>query len=632
MNKVEKVLQQVVRMVSETLSLDEVSVETNVPIQNLGLTSVTLVKLTDRISEALSEEVRPGVFFEYETLEKFVTYLFEHKPEATKVFLSKISKNGSPGRPLSPGIIETEADTPQQSPSTADQAWAHLDAEFFNSDSPSPMAVSEEDETPENVPVIIGGGLGGMLISRQLSQNKIPHILVGKPLLGDSPKLGESMTELVSIEFSRNLKNFKQYFFCKEASPFFMGDMVAGARFDAFYSFISIFLEGDKPKTFIHLDRIGFDQALYDEVSQAKECHWIDEFVTDLEYDKETDQVKSIVLKNQQRIIPSFVWDCTNHIRLLGRKLKIPYKNFDPARQVFFTHYFKKDSRPLCGIEEAPWIHATSLLQSRKDFDGLQGISWVIPLGSYVSVGISMAPEDVEDKTPEEVMALLTKAYQNRGLNFTQYFPRRKEIINVPTQHFAYDRFVGKNWALVGGSAINAWFTSGSNVSIVACMATMADKIIKQPEIYGEHYTRHAKGFIQTQHIYDTLLTSDIGAIDAMKFLSGIIEQGRKRVASYFMFRLGLDSEAARTARALWEEDPVIDNTYFEFLRTIATHAAPKDRKQQTSEIFKRFADMKQKNEKLRSGTVTLPHLRANTIRTKRPELFLQIDELAGIS
>ncbi len=426
------------------------------------------------------------------------------------------------------------------------------------------------------------------------------------------------MTESVTIEFQRNYKEYTQYFYRKEVTPFFMGDIVSGLRFHGFKSMASLFLDDDQPECFIHIDRIGFDEALYREVSGAKECRWIDDVVERVDYDKDTDRVTSIRLKNGQIIQPSFVWDCTNHVRLLGRALEIPFRNFDKPREVFFTHYFMKDSQPICRREDVPWIHATSLLRADAAVDQLSGVSWLIPLGRYVSVGISMRPEDVGDLTPEEVITRLTKAYQVRGLDYTTHFPRRKEIVRVPSQHFIYDRVVGMNWALVGGSGSSTWFTSGSNISIIACMATMADKIIREPEIYGEHYSRHVAGFTRTQEIYDQLLESALGPVDAMKFLSGVVERGRQRIASFFMYRDGLTSETARRASKLWHENVVIDKTYFQFLKQIATHAIPVDRSQQTAAIFGKFAELERQN-----GPVRIPYLRDDDIRHRKPELFL---------
>lgn len=621
------ILDHIVGMFGKVLEMDENQIETNIHIQDLGINSIKLVEFVEEISEALDEEIHPGVFFEYTTLESFASYLHEHKPEVVSSYLSRVAAKESMAAETLHGRMDsvvsgngTKARTNQTIHDLVDNERADIEESFLRTDDKSTLSPdSMEWDSLDDLPVIIGGGIGGLLISRRLSQKKIPHVMIGKPLLGDSPKLGESMTESVSIEFARDFKEYSPYFYPKEVTPFFMGKIVSGLRFSFFPSFVSLFQDDDKPATFIHVDRIGFDQALYEEVKARKECRRLDSFVTNVEYDEKNDQIKSLILKEGRQIKPSYVWDCTNHVRLLGRKLDIPSMVFDDPRQVFFTHYTQKGGEPLCRCEDIPWIHATSLLRADKGDDGLEGISWLIPLGHYISVGISMALEDVGDKTPEEIITLLTKAYQSRGLDYTPHFPRRKEIINIPSQHFMYDRFVGKNWAMVGGSAASTWFTSGSNISMLACMASMADKIIEQPEVYGEHYSRHVKGFLETQKIYDTLLESDLGAVDAMKFLSGIVEQGRKRISSFFMFRLGLESEVARRASTLWHEDVVIDKTYFEYLRQIATHAAPDNRSDQTSAIFQKLSELRCKN-----GDVRLPYLKEDRVRSEKPELFLQ--------
>jgi len=598
MNKEQKMLDQIIDMVDTILPISKNKIKTNIPIQDLGFTSIELLKLVGKLSEALNEEIHPGIFFEYSTLEQFNGYLLTDKAEATELYLANTANFSS--------TTSQENKTGIDQESLIEEKNNTNNEPFFNL---------------ENIPVIVGGGISGMLISRKLSKENIPHIVIGKPILDDSPRLGESMTELISIEFTREFKGYEKYFYSKEATPFYMGDRVSGLRFNYFKTLHSIFNADalEQNNSFIHVDRIGFDQALYEEVSQSKYCHWIEEMVSEMEYDEHTDKINSIYLENGQKIVPSFAWDCTNHVRLFGKRIEIPFKKFDDQRQVFFTHYLKKKPGSSCRVEDNPWIHATSLLRAEEDFDGLQGVSWLIPLGDYISVGISIESKDVGDKTPEEVITLLTKAYQSRGLDYTAHFPRRKEIISIPSQHYAYDRFVGKNWALVGGSGINAWFTSGSNLSIAMCMATMADKIIKQPEIYGMHYTNHTKGFAQTQQVYDALLDSKLGAVDAMKFLSGIIEQSRKRISSFFMFRDGLDTYKASIGKALWKEKVVVDKMYFQFLKQIATHVTPDKRSEQTVEIFKKFAEMNSENEK-----VPLPYLKDNSIREEKSTLFIQ--------
>lgn len=616
-----KLANKVVALASETLNVDARDIATNVNIQELGFASVTLVSFVEKVSAFLDDDVHPGVFFEHSSLDAFVGYLLEHKGESVRKALAMESGQMAAKEPMEeamPAAVKQDGDV-----------WQRFEQEVLNEAKakgsmthdpamPEKATQTNKGPIPQNVPVIMGGGIGGMLISRALCRKGIHHVLIGSSQLGDTPKLGESMTEACTIEFTQDFPGYEKYLFQKAYTPFFMGEMVAGLRFDFFGTMASLFLDRDIPKAFIHVDRIGFDQALYDEVSPSPYCYWIDELVDDVEYNAESDKIETVRLKSGQTIKPTFVWDCTNHIRLLGRKLKIPYQDFDAPRQVIFTHYYEKDCKDLCHRKDLPWMHATTLLRAHNKYDNLEGVSWFIPLGSYVSVGISVRPEDIGDRNPEEILTALTRAYQRRGLDYTKEFSRRKEIVSVPSQHFMYERFFGGNWAMVGGCAASTWFTSGSQISMLACMASMADKIIDDPKTYGEHYSRHVRGFARTQKIYDTLLTNDIGPLDAMKFLSGIVEQARGRISSYYMFRKGLDSDVARTAKELWEESVIVDKNYFQFLQQIATHAAPENIKDQYVAIFEKLDELKEK-----SGKVKIPYLRGSKVRQEKAELFI---------
>lgn len=598
MNIKDKLLIQLQKIAKKIVNSTE-DVRPDVHIQDLGFDSKALVEYTEAISGLLAEPIHPGVFFEYTTLALFADYLLEHQGKEVEMWLSDTAKE-------------------QQTVNCAADPWQILAAELETQNRDSNGTEMHENTTDKPCLVIIGGGVASLLISYQLSKARLDHIIVGKAEIGDTPKLGESMTEVVSIEFGREFKHLSQYFYKKEVTPFFMGDLVAGLRFRFFESLSSLFLEENVPKEFIHIDRIGFDRALYEEVVASSHCRWIEAFVEDVEYSKDEDKVQSLRLTNKEQLQPDYVWDCTNHIRLLGKKLAIPYKELDAPRQVIFTHYFEKNGEHFCDREDLPWMHATSLLSADEEFDQLSGVSWLIPLGNYVSVGISMLPEDIRGRTTEEIIALLTKAYERRGLRYTQYFTRRKEVISVPSNHFMYDRFCGENWALVGGSGSSTWFTSGSNMSIAAFMASIAPKIVKEPQMYGKHYTRHVKGFAKTQKIYDTFMESNVGSVDALKFLSGIIEQARGRISSYYLKDEDLQLTSAEVAKSLFNEELLVDKQYLDFLRQIATHSQPKERADQTEAIFKKFAEMKSQQ-----GPVRLPYLRNHGIRDSKPELFL---------
>lgn len=606
---------KVIELAAMTLSVPASDVSAKVNIQELGFSSVSLVTFVEKVSAWLGEDVHPGVFFEHATLDAFVDYLLENKAAAVESALAGAPKAAMKEEPDVWQALEAEA--------SADKAKAM--------DAPAPAMAAQpmpactapvngpgHGPIPQDVPVIIGGGVGGMLISRALSLKNVPHVLIGSAQLSDSPKLGESMTEACTIEFTQEFPGYEKYLFPKEFTPFFMGDIVAGLRFDFFGTMASLFLDCDAPKAFVHVDRIGFDRALYEEVCRSPLCYWIDDVVEEVDYDRASDRVRSVTLKSGPTIRCTYAWDCTNAQRLLGRKLEIPYRNFDAPRQVYYTHYVEKECQELCQRKDLPWMHATTLLRADDEHDNLNGVSWFIPLGSYISVGVSVEPKDVRDRNPEEIITALTRAYQNRGLDYTKYFPRRKEVVTHPTQHFIYDRFYGGNWSLVGGCAAGTWFTSGSQISTLVCMASMADKIIREPLVYGEHYGRHVAGFERTQKVYDSFLASNIGPLDAMKFLSGIVEQARGRISSYYMFRKGLEGSVARTARELWEEKVVVDKQYFDFLRQIATHAAPAQRKDQADAIFRKIDELRGQ-----SSSVKIPYLRQSTARREKAELFI---------
>src|SRR5688572_6209522 len=95
MEKTNVLLDRIVAMTAAALDVETSGIKTDIHIQNLGFTSIELVKLTDLLSEALGEEIHPGVFFEYTTLERFQSYLLEEKADAVAKYLAMKPANGS---------------------------------------------------------------------------------------------------------------------------------------------------------------------------------------------------------------------------------------------------------------------------------------------------------------------------------------------------------------------------------------------------------------------------------------------------------------------------------------------------------------------------------------------------------
>ena len=177
MDKQRALLDTVVALASQTLEVDAIELSTNVNIQELGFNSVSLVSFVEKVSSALDDDVHPGVFFEHSTLDAFTAYLLEHKADAVDKHLSQAA----------PGDIWNSV----QAEMSAGAAQPYVAAQPMRS---APAEKMPKGPIPQDVPVIIGGGIGGMLISRALSRKKIRHVLIGSSQLGDTPKLGESMT------------------------------------------------------------------------------------------------------------------------------------------------------------------------------------------------------------------------------------------------------------------------------------------------------------------------------------------------------------------------------------------------------------------------------------------------------
>ena len=82
------------------------------------------------------------------------------------------------------------------------------------------------------------------------------------------------------------------------------------------------------------MDRVGFDNALFDKVSGSEHLMRIEALVENIDYDAESDLIKGLQLTNGETLRPSYVFDCTNHVRLLGKALKIPLKTISEPQKL----------------------------------------------------------------------------------------------------------------------------------------------------------------------------------------------------------------------------------------------------------------------------------------------------------
>ncbi|MCB0212607.1 MAG: hypothetical protein KDJ52_24905, partial [Anaerolineae bacterium] len=248
----------------------------------------------------------------------------------------------------------------------------------------------------DNQPVIIASSLTGLLISYSLSKARIPHILIGGAEPDDKPKLGESMNERASLECWRFLDpEFRQYFHTKSHVSFLNGKIVSMqylANPNRDISKISPRkAKAPSPAIFkglLHLDRIGFDQALYRKVKASEYCTFIHNPRANVIYDQGSDKITAICLEDGPRLeTPAYVFDATGPFGLVARAAGVGKKAISRRERVVWTHHWSDSGvRP----DRAWWFYGTNILRLIPDIDGIDGVAWLIPLGQTMSLGLSV--------------------------------------------------------------------------------------------------------------------------------------------------------------------------------------------------------------------------------------------------
>lgn len=342
------------------------------------------------------------------------------------------------------------------------------------------------------IPVILGAGTAGLGVSRALSQAGVSHVLVGdRP--GDAPRLGESLNAEGSFEIARQFPELSQYFFEKRQVAVFYGDQALA--FDlpqltagrAFYSLMGY------PNTapLLHVDRIGFDKALFDLAVRDPCCSQRSGRPASIEYDAASDRVTAVTLASGEQVAASHVFDCTNGARLLARKIGVPLRTFGTPRRVVFAHYRAAEageSAPATPAGELPaWMFATSLLRLEKPRRAVDGLAWCIPLGSYVSIGVSVDPATTKTNAAALINEV-AKAYWQVGIDAATRFPNPSDPVDFRYEHYNHQRCFGRNWLLLGAACSQVWFPSASGVGVGLMAARIAPRWLKDPLGWGRVY------------------------------------------------------------------------------------------------------------------------------------------------
>ena len=352
------------------------------------------------------------------------------------------------------------------------------------------------------LPVVLGSGLTGLSISHNLSRASIDHVLIGRrPDM--TPRLGESMNLEGTLLLWEMFPQLSRFFFPKAQVLGYLGAHEVVCDFDVGRRFVSRLLFRamgyDPAEEFLQVDRLGFDAALWDLTTASDHCTVLDAQIESLEFDADGDRFTGVRVSDGTVLEPSYLYDGTNHGRLLGKAANLGHRTLSEPQRVVYTHYHLPDGAAH-GTEE--WERTTAIVRLFRETDGLEAIAWCIPLGRYVSIGVSMGA--VEDSfSGVELLEKTAAAFARYGIDYRRRFSRQAETKGLRHSYFVYDRAYGANWLLAGPSFCQVWWMAGAGVGTALSAARLAPKLLEDPKRWGGEYDRNMKRVEKMQQVFD---------------------------------------------------------------------------------------------------------------------------------
>lgn len=386
---------------------------------------------------------------------------------------------------------------------------------------------TREPERATAMPVIIGAGITGMAISARLSQAKIHHVVVGTPPPNGPPKLGESMEMLSSVLLDEMFPDLQEHFVPKRGIFFYSHKAVMGANLNlsrllhprvdivsigGVSAFLLALVGYRRPRLgAIHVDRIGFDAALERKMRQSAYCHLAETRVAEVLYDAGSDQVTALRLEDGRVLETRYVFDASNQARVLPNAIGLECRPLSNGSQrVTFAHYrATSESRTAAAIDaHKSWILSSNVVRLFDPVDGVHGVGWCIPIGDYVSMGISR-PAD-RDLADEDALALLERSMAARGLRYRAVYPELAGTQSIETRFFVYDRVCGANWILAGQTGCQGWFSTLTGIESSLFCASIADKLVESPARAARVYSRYIAAVVETHKGFTTFHASTV--------------------------------------------------------------------------------------------------------------------------
>jgi len=446
-------------------------------------------------------------------------------------------------------------------------------------------------------PVVIGSTVSGLLVSLALSRAGIEHVLLGGDKPKGEPRLGESLNETASPELWRLFQSdFKEYFYPKNHISLLNGEYASMV----YLNNPNMSLDEKSaqtppdlgfPSMFVHVDRAGLDPALYAKVREHEQCSFVQEGVREIHYENSSDAVEKLVLADGEVISrPSYVFDTTGARGLVADAADVGMTAESRAQRVVWTHgRATRDAAP-----EDWWRHGTNLLRLSRATDGVEGISWLIPLGDTVSIGCSFDAETYGDEgyDKQQLIESVVAGYEKRGVAIAldSSEPGASEphaVQDMRHHYFIRDRAYGANWLLVGGTFVQIWFPSSVGLWTATSAAGIAPQLIADPQRVGAYYEKIMRRLLAThRHLEKMILNPSFASESAVyEFWSRWTAQFMRRRQDYRRILVGEVPHAARFPRAIgmfkyWLRSGVRPLRVWASRRTISCQRVPELREQ----------------------------------------------------
>lgn len=358
----------------------------------------------------------------------------------------------------------------------------------------------------DDLPVVIGSSMSGLMVSLSLSSAGIDHVLIGGPEPAAVPRLGESLNEAASPELWRRyggkypecfrIKSHISLMNGKVATMAHIADpnrcmsrlkkYVASSPSEKRMSMARWYFASLSGRWLLHVDRITLDRALYHEAIANPHCRFVQKHVTDVTFDRQSDRVEKISLSDGNSLEqPRFVFDTMGFRSFVASAADVVTKPISNEQYVVFNHYTCDDETLLPKLW---WRFGTNLLRPTEDVDGIEGISSLICTGRTVSLIVSLDADRFGDVPVADVLDRLRAAYQRRGIDYRRWFPGERTEQSIRHRYYMRDRGYGANWMLCGGTFANFWFPSSAGLWTNIVASELAPRMIREPQRYGQYY------------------------------------------------------------------------------------------------------------------------------------------------